>query len=161
MVVVMIVGGALVFTGLSGSGKTASLVDKSAPDIVIKLFSGKNVRLNDFKGKKPVVLNFWASWCPPCRDEASTFAKVDSIYKDRVEFMGVVTNDSKEKAEAFMDEFGITYKNGLDQGNRIANKYKITGIPETYFIDIDGNITEHWIGPIDEKSLVDRINNIL
>lgn len=158
---VWVVGSYVVFTGLSGTGKTVSMVDKPAPDFSIGLYSGDNVRLSDFIGKKPIVLNFWASWCPPCRDEAPAFSRVSTTYKDRVEFIGIVTNDSQKKAEAFMDEFDITYENGQDMGNRISKKYNITGIPETFFIDIDGNITEHWIGPIDEQGLIDQTNNIL
>ena len=158
---VWVVGSYIVFTGLSSTGKTVSMVDKPAPDFSIGLYSGENVRLSDFIGKKSVVLNFWASWCPPCRDEAPAFSRVSTTYKDRVEFIGVVSNDSQKKAEAFMDEFDIDYENGQDMGNRISKKYNITGIPETFFIDIDGNITEHWIGPIDEQGLIDQTNNIL
>lgn len=143
------------------SSNPASFTNRPAPDFQIDFFSGKNARLSNFKGKTPVVINLWASWCPPCREEASTLAKVASSYEGKVKFIGVVTNDSREKAEAFIDEFDITYDNGIDMGGAIAAKYKITGIPETFFIDIDGNITDHWIGAIDEQSLLDRINKIL
>lgn len=143
------------------SGNTASLANRPAPDFQIEFFSGENVRLGDFEGKKPVIINLWASWCPPCREEATTLAKVASRFEDKVKFIGVVTNDSRENAEAFMNEFDITYDNGIDMGGAIAAKYRITGIPETFFIDIDGTITDHWIGAIDEQTLVDRIEKLI
>jgi cytochrome c biogenesis protein CcmG/thiol:disulfide interchange protein DsbE len=123
-----------------------------APDFKLTLFSGQTIGLNDFKGKGPVVINFWASWCDPCREEGPTLAKVSRMYEGKVKFIGIVYNDTQANAQAFMNEFGIGYDNGIDQGN-IAADYRITGIPETFWIDKYGLIVGHWIGAIDEATL--------
>ncbi len=133
---------------------------KPAPDFMLKLFSGQTITLKDFAGKKPVVINFWASWCPPCRQEAPALAKVSRMYEGRVEFIGVVINDTEANALAFMKEFGISYDNGIDQDN-IARKYRITGIPETFWIDKQGQLVGHWIGAIDEANLASRTQKLL
>ena len=131
----------------------------NAPAFSLKLFSGKTISLTDFNGKKPVVINFWASWCQPCRDEAPVLAKVSKIYSDKVVFIGIVTNDTQDKATAFMQEFGITYDNGIDTSG-IGTKYGITGIPETFWIDTNGRIVDHWIGAIDEATLTSRTERL-
>ncbi len=140
--------------------QTVTISQKPAPDFKLKLFSGQTITLKDFAGKRPVVINFWASWCPPCREEAPTLAKVSKLYEGRVEFIGIVTNDTQANALAFMKEFGISYDNGIDQDN-IAAKYGITGIPETFWIDKQGQIVDHWIGAIDEANLTYRIQKLI
>lgn len=138
----------------------AGITPTPAQEFQLKLFSGRSINLSDFKGKRPVVVNFWASWCPPCRDEAPVLAKVSKEYAGRVEFIGVVENDTQTNAQSFMNEFGITYDNGIDQSN-IGAKYGITGIPETFWIDKNGQLVDHWIGAIDEASLTDRTQRLL
>lgn len=140
--------------------QAVTISPKPAPDFKLKLFSGQTITLKDFAGKSPVVINFWASWCPPCREEAPTLAKVSKLYEGRVEFIGVVTNDTQANALAFMKEFGISYDNGIDQDN-IAAKYGITGIPETFWIDKQGQTVDHWIGAIDEVNLTYRIQKLI
>ena len=138
----------------------AAALPKQAPDFTLKLFSGQTITLKDFTGKTPVVINFWASWCQPCRDEAPVLAKVSKVYAGRVEFIGVVTNDGQANALAFMKEFGIAYDNGIDQ-DFIGGKYRITGIPETFWIDRQGQVIDHWIGAIDEINLTLRIQKLI
>jgi cytochrome c biogenesis protein CcmG, thiol:disulfide interchange protein DsbE len=133
---------------------------RPAPDFELKLYSGETVRLSDFKGDKPVVINFWASWCPPCREEAPALAEAAARFEGEVVFLGIVINDSQAAAEAFMDEFGITYGNGPDDSN-IARAYRLTGIPETFWIDKKGRIVAHWIGAIDEDRLVGQTRKLL
>ncbi len=140
--------------------QTAPFPPKPAPDFKLELFSGRTIALRDFAGRTPVVINFWASWCQPCREEAPVLAKVSKIYEGRVEFIGVVTNDTQSNALDFLKEFAITYDNGIDRDN-IAVKYRITGIPETFWIDEQGQIVDHWIGAIDEANLTTRIRNLL
>lgn len=135
-------------------------ISKPAPGFTLKTFSGQTLTLGQFAGNKPVVINFWASWCPPCRDEAPTLAKVSKIYAGKVEFIGIVINDTPANALNFMKEFGITYENGLDQDD-IALRYRITGIPETYFIDKQGRLVDHWIGAIDEANLASRTERLM
>lgn len=133
---------------------------KAAPDFELELFSGKTIKLSDFKGEKPVIINFWASWCGPCREEAPILAKAGKNYGSDVEFIGIVTNDTRENSLAFMKEFDITYENGIDRTG-IAQSFKITGIPETFWIDKDGRIVDHWIGAIDEPNLITRTERLI
>jgi len=138
----------------------ASVPSGAAPDFVLELFSGETITLSDFTGDKPVVINFWASWCAPCRKEAPTLAKVAKMYDGQVEFIGIVEGDTQNNALAFMDEFDITYANGIDR-DRIGVKYGTTGIPETFWIDKDGQFVDRWIGAIDEAKIVWRIQMLL
>ena len=140
--------------------QSVAFTPKPATDFNLKLFSGQTITLKDFTGKRPVVINFWASWCQPCRDEAPVLAKVSKLYGSDVEFIGIVTNDTQANALAFMNEFGISYDNGIDQDN-IATKYGITGIPETFWIDKQGQIIDHWIGAINEANLTSRIQKLI
>ncbi len=166
--VLAILGGvAMLFLGSGDSlisdstrTSTAAFTKKPAPDFEIELFSGESFKLSDYKGEKPVVVNFWASWCGPCRAEADILAKTATEFKDRVEFIGIATNDNKRDAESFLKEFDITYANGLDVDN-IASNYNITGIPTTFFIDIEGNIIDYWVGAIGEQSLIDKTEKLL
>ena len=132
-----------------------------APGFTYALFDGTKVTLSGLRGK-PVVLNFWASWCPPCREEAPTLEKGWEAYKGKgVQFLGVDIQDTEKDAQAFMKQFGITYPNGQDTTNGISANYGITGIPETFFINKDGKIVNHWIGPIEEKQLSSTIESML
>jgi len=133
---------------------------RPAPDFELEFFSGEKVKLSDLKGEKGAVINFWASWCGPCRTEGGTLAKIGKEYDGKVRFIGVAVNDQENNAKDFLNEFGITYDNGMDTSN-IAGSYKITGIPETFWVDKDGNIVDHVIGPVDEAGLVSRIEKIL
>ena len=105
------------------------------------LFDGKSVKLEDFRGKA-VLVNFWASWCVPCRAEARALEDAWQKYKKRnVILVGVNVQDKEEDARAFIKEFGITYLNGQDASGTIAVDYGVWGIPETFFIDPQGRIT--------------------
>src|SRR3970040_1226650 len=106
-----------------------------APDFTLIGFDGQTVRLADLRGQV-VVVNFWASWCPPCREEAAYLEKTWRDYHGRgVVFLGVDWVDTEKEALAYLAEFNITYLNGPDLGTRIAQAYRIQGVPETFFID--------------------------
>ncbi len=137
----------------------STLTGKVAPDFALTLFDGRSVRLSDFRGKV-VFLNFWASWCPPCRAEARLLEQSWQRYKDHgVVFLGVDIQDTEEAARGFLREFGITYMNGRDPKNRLAIEYGVYGIPETFFIDKDGRITYKHIGALGWQTIVAKIEN--
>jgi len=137
------------------------LVGRQAPSFTVKLFDGKVIRLEDFRGKV-VFLNFWASWCMPCREEAKTLEAAWQSYKDRrVVFLGINIQDKEEDAHAFIQEFEITYMNGTDDTGRIAIDYGVWGIPETFFIDGQGRITYKHVGGLGLPIITAKLDQAL
>lgn len=132
-----------------------------ARDFVVTTFDGEEVRLSDLRGKI-VMLDFWASWCSPCRQEAATLAKTYPIYQEQgVEFLGVAIWDSEGEAKRFAKEIGAAYLMGVDTKGNIAIDYGLTGIPEKYFIDTEGIIARKFVGPVSEEILENVFSEIL
>jgi cytochrome c biogenesis protein CcmG, thiol:disulfide interchange protein DsbE len=127
---------------------TSPLLAKEATPFTLTLFDGNKLTLEEFRGKA-VFLNFWASWCPPCRAEAkdleAAWRRVKD--KDRV-FIGIAIQDTDKESRAFLSEFNITYPNGRDDLGKIAVDYGVWGIPESFFIDPQGRITYKHVGGI-------------
>lgn len=137
------------------------LVAKQAPSFTLTLFDGDAIRLEDFRGKV-VFLNFWASWCVPCRAEARDLEAAWKKYKDRgVVFLGVNIQDKEEDARGFLKEFGITYLNGRDSSGKIAIDYGVWGIPETFFIDRQGRITYKHVGALGAPVITAKLDQAL
>jgi cytochrome c biogenesis protein CcmG, thiol:disulfide interchange protein DsbE len=132
-----------------------------APDFTLTTFDGVTYKLADLRGKV-VVVNFWASWCVPCADEAPDLENTWRHYKDQgVLFIGVDYVDTETAARAFMQRFDITYPNGPDLGTRISQAYRIKGVPETYFVDQAGRLAFVKIGPTTEAELRSVIDKLL
>ena len=132
-----------------------------APDFTFKTYDGQEMALSELRGKV-VVINFWASWCGPCRDEAPALQNVWEKYQNQdVVMLGIAYTDTDAKARAYMDEFGITYLNAPDAGTRISDMYHIQGVPETFVIDKQGNIAQFIYAPTTEKALGDIIERVL
>ena len=137
------------------------LVCRAAPDFRLQALDGRWVRLADYCGR-PVVLNFWASWCPPCRDEAPLLANAAATYgPNGLVMLGVVFQDSPDAARAFMAGFGQRYPGLVDPDGRTALDYGVGGIPETFFIGRGGTIVAKQVGPVTEASLRADIDAIL
>ena len=137
------------------------LVARQAPSFVLTLFDGRTIKLEDFRGKV-IFLNFWASWCVPCRAEAKTLEAAWKKYKEqRVVFLGINIQDKEEEARAFLEEFGITYMNGIDKAGKIGIDYGVWGIPETFFIDHGGRITYKHVGGIGVQTITAKLDQAL
>lgn len=148
----------LLFVGLLAYGLfaqgSAPGVGDEAPDFEAPLLGGGgNLALEDLEGK-PVFLNFWGSWCEPCKDEAPALRRAERVYGDEVAFVGINIRDGIDDALAFADEHGLDYQHVRDEGLAIYEEYGLTGQPESFFIDRDGEVVEHVAGPVDEDGLV-------
>ena len=162
LVVVFLVVGliALLAWGLVQAEKTP-LEEGMAPDFTLTSFDGRTYTLSDLRGNV-VIINFWASWCPPCREEAAYLERTWRKYKDEgVIFIGVDYADAEKPALAYIDVFDITYFNGPDLGTRISQSYNIKGVPETYYVAKDGTLRGNHIGPLFEPELDNRIDELL
>lgn len=148
-----------------------ALAAGAAPSFELKTFEGQGISLAGMSGK-PVVLNFWASWCQPCREEAPILQALWEQYRAQgLMVVGVDYVDTEPEAKKYIQEFKITYPNGPDVGTRVSQAYHITGVPETYFITRDGKLLSgadasgrpngNYIGPIPEKVLRDRVEKLL
>jgi thiol-disulfide isomerase/thioredoxin len=109
----------------------------------------------------PVVVNFWASWCVPCREEAPLLEAAWRRYRDRVAFVGVDVLDGRAEARRFVAEHGLTYPQRFDEGRRAARAYRVAGVPETFFIDRRGRLVGHYIGAFKDHVLDDAIHELL
>lgn len=133
-----------------------------APDFYLELFDGSDFQLSDQKGKV-ILVNFWGSWCGPCRQEAPELQALYEDYKDE-DFLIIGVNwleSSRQKALDFIDEFGITYPNGEDFGEIVAKKYQIQGAPENFLIDKDGNVSQFVYGVVRYDTLSSAIETLL
>lgn len=110
------------------------------------------VALEELRGR-PVVLNFWASWCIPCREEAPILNASARVHQGKVAFVGIDVKDLRSDALAFLREFDVPYVSVRDRGDDVFDAYGLTGVPETYYIDSRGRIVAHAPGPITQESL--------
>jgi cytochrome c biogenesis protein CcmG, thiol:disulfide interchange protein DsbE len=132
-----------------------------APDFALTTLEGATIQLSDLRGQV-VVINFWASWCGPCRDEAPALQAVWERYQDQgVVMLGVAYTDTERGARAFLDEFSTTYPNGLDIGTKISELYNIEGVPETFIIDREGHVVQFFKQPLKESQLIAAIDEVL
>ena len=172
------VGGILMWVGVAGllgllgwglfnSTAPRPEVGQPAPDFNMEFFNGyewdgqSTATLADMEGKV-VVMNFWASWCVECKVEADAIEQTWRKYaNDDVIFLGIAYADVEPKSIQYMKDFNITYPNAPDLGTDIADRYEITGVPETFIIDKTGEIAHVQIGPIQESMLDSIISQLL
>lgn len=136
--------------------------DGKAPDFEFTTFDGETMRLSDLRGKV-VVINFWASWCIPCKDEAPELRAAWQHYAERgdVVFLGIAYADNGPRSMEFMAEYGLDYMNAPDLGTRISELYNIQGVPETFIIDKDGNVAEFIYAGVNQEQLYRMIDPLL
>lgn len=128
-----------------------------APDFELQTVDGETVRLSDFRGEK-VLLNFWATWCPPCRAEMPDMQKYHEEYDDGVILAVnlVETEQNMGQVESFLKEYGITFQILLDENTKVSGTYNASALPTSYLINKDGTIYTKAIGAINYDLLVEQ-----
>ena len=146
---------------LLACGASPTATPQAAPPVEFSTFAGDQVSLAALRGSV-VVLNFWASWCAPCRSEMPAFDAAARRYGDQgVVVVGLATKDSEAAARAFAAEIGVGYRLGFDQGDQIAATYQVYGLPSTLFIDRQGRIARRVPGVLSEAQLAEYIEEVL
>lgn len=133
---------------------------ETAPDFELETLDGEIVKLSELRGEK-VILNFWASWCPPCREEMPEIQSFYDDYKDDIKVIAINDNEKDQKVIDFLDEYGYTFPMPLDRDGSVASEYGVLTLPTTYFIDSDGIIQEpRHIGPMTYDDMVDMMHTL-
>ncbi|MBI4771078.1 MAG: TlpA family protein disulfide reductase [Chloroflexi bacterium] len=133
----------------------------ASPDFSLTTFDGQTHNLKDLRGQV-VLVNFWASWCKPCEQEAAALESAWRFYKDKgVVFLGVDYVDTETEARAYLRKWDITYPNGPDKGTRISQAFRIRGVPETYIIDQKGQLANNKIGPFISEAEIHAMLDLL
>lgn len=141
--------------GLMRTQQGPVVIGQRVPEFTLTTFEGEEIKFSDLKGKV-VVLNFWASWCKPCEEEAADLEAAWRFYQPRgdVVFLGVDYVDTEPEALAYLEKFDVTYPNGPDLRTRISQAFRIKGVPETYIIDQQGLLQSMQISPYPSLSYI-------
>jgi cytochrome c biogenesis protein CcmG, thiol:disulfide interchange protein DsbE len=145
----------------------SALLNKQTPAFTMPLFDRYRTEFGtefDAAAERgtPLVINFWASWCLPCREEMPVLEASWREYRDSVLFVGVNTQErSASGAQALMNEFGLTYPNGVDENNRINIDYGLFGLPETFFVRADGTLQYRHSGAVTQEVMDEQIRALL
>ncbi len=145
----------------TGALEPAPIAKHPAPDFELKTLEGETVRLSDFKGK-PVLVNFWATWCGPCRSEFPDFQKAWVDNADNLVIIGVnnTTTDIRDQIPGFLEEFEVTFPIVLDETGETAKAYNILGLPTSFFIDRNGIVIEVFTGPISKAYIESKLSGL-
>jgi cytochrome c biogenesis protein CcmG/thiol:disulfide interchange protein DsbE len=148
----------LLALGLNRSQQGPVAEGEIAPVFKLTTFDGEQIDLTALRGKV-VLINFWASWCKPCEQEAADLEAAWRQYQPggQVIFLGVDYVDTEPEARAYLSKFDITYPNGPDLRTRISQAYRIRGVPETYVVGPDGVLASVKIGPFESLNEITRI----
>lgn len=170
--IIVIVGGLLVFGRWYGGGATAqspnagihnqasigSAGNQLAPDFSLAKLGGGAISLAEFRGKKPVVVDFWASWCPNCRRDMPNLSRFYEKYKDKVEVIGVNLREKESTVQDFIASRGISFPIALDPRGAASNAFGIQYTNTHFLIDINGKLVRTIPGDISEADILSLIN---
>ena len=170
--VLVLGGGWIIFSrnligdSMAAGGNTAALdpapvTGHPAPDFELASPTGETIHLSDFKGT-PVIVNFWATWCGPCRAEFPEFLRAAVDNADKLVIIGINNTvvDQANLVPGFLQEFGITFPIVLDKDGETAKTYRIIGLPTTIFIDSNGVINEVFTGPLNKAYIESKISEL-
>ncbi len=135
-------------------------VGHPAPDFTLTTLNGETFTLSDLRGT-PVVLNFWATWCGPCRAEMPELENAARRYDPKVRIIGVDQGEAPKVVQEFVDELGVSFTVPMDSDMSVGDTYRIIGLPTTFFIDRDGIIRQIWAGEMNGIILAEAIAGVL
>jgi peroxiredoxin len=155
------VGSSSSITLTASASGPAPRLDKVAPDFSVRDLDGNMVALSDFRGR-PVWINFWATWCPPCRAETPD---IQEVYEDNqaagLVVLGISIGEDADSVRGYMERTGTTFTTALDSDTSIAATYRIVGIPTHFFVDAEGILREWRIGSMSMKTMRKNVEAIL
>lgn len=134
-------------------------VGRIAPDFTLTTVEGETLQLSQLRGK-PVVLNFWATWCGPCRREMPTLERASQRFAGRVEFIGIDQGEPADVVVPYLEEVGVTFAVPLDSDMTVGDRYQVRGMPTTFFVDKEGVIRHIWMGEMNAVILAEGLATI-
>ena len=166
LIVGVIIAAALVGVLFLGLGTDPSeirspLIGKPAPMFALReVGTGRTVDVTQLKGK-PLVINFWATWCGPCYEEHPVLVANARMLQPNVQFLGVVFQDEESKIQSFLQQRGSSYPTVVDDKGKTAIAYGVGGVPETFFLDANGVIVAKYAGPMSTEILQENIQKVM
>jgi thiol-disulfide isomerase/thioredoxin len=179
MLAIVLIGGGVLLFGGDGTPSTTTVAEAgssitipplpaaargegAAPDFSLELFDGTRFSLASHLADdgRPVILNLWASWCPPCRDEMPDF-EAAALANPNVLIIGVAVDDDPIAAEEFVNEITITYPTGYDESGRVSRSYPTSGLPATFVISADGMLVRSAFGRLTAENIDELIAEAL
>jgi peroxiredoxin len=134
-------------------------VGRPAPDFTLTTLDGQPFRLSDLRGT-PVVINFWATWCGPCRNEMPSLQAAATRFDGEIVVVGVDQGEDAATVQAFVDELGVRFPIALDTEMAVGARYNVKGLPITYFVDAEGMIRHLWVGEMNSVILAEGIAKV-
>ena len=153
------------YNGMAGSSSSAGsrflppTVGSPAPDFSLPRLGAAEQRLSDLRGT-PVVINFWATWCPPCVEEMPLLDQAAAKYSGKMVVLGVNSGEGADLVQPFLDKYDITFPILLDQTERVTDLYYVRNFPVTFFVDADGVLRAQHIGILREDMLSRYLSTI-
>ena len=153
--VVAVVG--LLGFGLLSKGEAKVSIGDPVPDRELPVLGSEGQgEIADYRGRW-VLVNLWASWCLPCREEASALERFHRRQRERLTVLGINVQDNSDDALAFLDDYGATYPQLRSVGNERSEAFGSTGVPENFLVDPRGRLALIWRGPVDDRFLAERV----
>jgi cytochrome c biogenesis protein CcmG, thiol:disulfide interchange protein DsbE len=173
VITIIAILGALFTFGLFRTDKNRDIpsatLDKPVKDFELPVYErfqldyGPSFKLSDYVGQKPMIINFWATWCPPCREEMPLLEQAWQQYQDQILFIGVQTQDrgKKQEGNALIDEMNLTFPMLIDDDSKVSINYALFGVPETFFVRKDGTLLYKYTGGVTPALLEEKIGELL